>query len=56
MKLFLALLVLVGSYFYMLLHTTNIVLGQTQQLSHAYQTAGQTAADYAHQLSLGQKP
>jgi hypothetical protein len=37
MKLFLALLVLVGSYVYVLLHTTNLVLGQTQRLSQTYQ-------------------
>jgi hypothetical protein len=37
MKLLLVLGVLVGGYAYMLTQTTNIVLGQTQQLQHTYQ-------------------
>ena len=37
MKLFLVLLVLMGTYMYFLMHTTDIVLAQTQELSNTYQ-------------------
>lgn len=48
MKLFAALGLLVGAYLYMLLQTTNVVLGQTQQLSAAYQHVANNAdSDYA---------
>ena len=49
MKLFLALLVLVGSYMYLLMHTTNVVLGQTQRLSQTYQYV----ANHNDQLATG---
>ena len=49
MKLFLALLVLVGSYMYVLLHTTNLVLGQTQHLSQTYQYV----ANHGDELATG---
>lgn len=39
MKLLLALGVIAGMYLYVLLHTTNIVLNQTQQLHVQYQRA-----------------
>ncbi|MEO7363963.1 MAG: hypothetical protein ABIV43_00435 [Candidatus Saccharimonadales bacterium] len=39
MRVLLAMMVLVGAYMYLLLHTTTIVLGQTEQLSRVYQTA-----------------
>jgi hypothetical protein len=50
MKLFLVLGVLVGLYSYVLLHTTNIVLGQTQQLNATYQYV----ANNADRLAVGQ--
>ena len=37
MKLLLALLILVGGYFYLLSHTTDVVLSQTQHLEAQYQ-------------------
>jgi hypothetical protein len=37
MKLFLVLGALAGGYMYVLLHTTNIVMAQTQQLGATYQ-------------------
>jgi len=37
MKLFIAILMLVGAYMYMLMHTTDLVLAQTEQLSNTYQ-------------------
>lgn len=37
MKLLMVLGVLIGGYAYVLTQTTNIVLGQTQQLQHTYQ-------------------
>jgi hypothetical protein len=37
MKLLVVLAALVGAYLYFLLHTTNIVLAQTQQLNNTYQ-------------------
>ena len=43
MKLLLALGVIVGGYFYMLTHTTSIVLGQTQQLNAQYQYVANNA-------------
>ncbi len=50
MKLLLVLGVLAGGYAYVLLHTTDIVLAQTQQLHAAYQYS----ADYADQLANSQ--
>ena len=49
MKLFLALGVLVGAYVYVMLHTTDVVLNQTQHLHAQYQAA----ADQAEQLANG---
>jgi hypothetical protein len=43
MKLFLVLGVLVGGYLFILLHTTNLVLAQTQQLGATYQYVGNNA-------------
>jgi hypothetical protein len=43
MKLFAVLTVLVGLYTYTLLHTTNIVLSQTQHLNAVYQYVGNNA-------------
>ncbi len=47
MKLLLVLGVLVGGYFYMLTHTTNIVLQQTQRLDANYQYVANHADDIA---------
>lgn len=47
MKLFLVLLTIVGAYCYLLLHTTNVVLGQTQQLGNVYRNAGNYAQSVA---------
>ena len=49
MKLFLVLGVIVGGYMYLLMHTTNIVLSQTQQLTATYQNA----ADQADKIANG---
>jgi hypothetical protein len=46
MKLLLILLALVGGYMYFLLHTTNLVLSQTQQLSQTY-TSTETYSEAA---------
>jgi len=43
MKLLLALGVLAGLYTYVLLHTTDVVLSQTQQLSATYQYVANNA-------------
>ena len=43
MKLLVILGVLAGAYLYMLLHTTNIVMMQTQQLNATYQYVGNHA-------------
>jgi len=43
MKLLLALLILVGGYFYLLTHTTDLVLNQTQHLETQYQYAANNA-------------
>ncbi|HEY5441951.1 MAG TPA: hypothetical protein VIJ68_00250 [Candidatus Saccharimonadales bacterium] len=43
MKLLAALIILAGLYTYMLLHTTNIVLGQAQNLNATYQYVGNNA-------------
>lgn len=43
MKLFLALGVLAAAYTYMLLHTTDVVLNQTQHLNAAYQYVANNA-------------
>lgn len=49
MKLLIVILLLAGGYFYLLTHTTDIVLGQTQQLSAQYQSA----AAFTDRLSAG---
>ena len=49
MKLFLALLFIVGSYLAFLFSTTNIVLGQAQQLNNTYQYA----ANHADEIAAG---
>lgn len=43
MKLFVALGVLTGAYVYMLLHTTDMVLTQTQHLNATYQYVANNA-------------
>lgn len=53
MKLFLALLILVSSYIYMLLHTTNLVLGQTQRLGQTYQYVASHTEYHDEQLTTG---
>ena len=50
MKLFLALMFLTGTYMVFLLHTTNVVLGQTQQLNTTYQYV----ANNADKIAAGQ--
>ncbi len=50
MKLFLALVLIVGSYLGFLFSTTDTVLGQVDQLHATYQYA----ADNADQLATGQ--
>lgn len=47
MKLFLALLLLLGTYLYVLLQSTNLVLAQTQQLSRTYQSVASQADQLA---------
>jgi len=49
MKLFVVLVTLAGLYTFVLLHTTNIVLAQTQQLNQTYQYVAQ----HADQLATG---
>jgi hypothetical protein len=49
MKLFLALGVLVGLYVYVMMHTTTIVLDQTQHLNAQYQYV----AEHADELATG---
>ena len=49
MKVLLVLLALVGAYLYFMLHTTNIVLGQLQQLNHTYQYTADRAAKIVSQ-------
>ena len=51
MKLFLALVLIVGSYLGFLFYTTNIVLGQTKQLNATYQYV----ANNADQIAAGQQ-
>jgi hypothetical protein len=50
MKLFVVLTVLTSFYMYMLMHTTNIVLAQTQHLNASYQYV----ANNADRLAIGQ--
>lgn len=50
MKLFLALVFIVGSYLGFLFYTTDTVLGQVDQLHATYQYIG----DNADQLATGQ--
>ena len=52
MKLLIVLGALAAGYLYVLLHTTNIVLKQTQQLNAQYQYV----ADHADQIAAGQQP
>ena len=47
MKLFLALGVLAGLYTYVLLHTTDVVLAQTQHLNATYQYVANNADELA---------
>lgn len=49
MKLFLALLLLVGGYLYFLMHTTDTVLGMTKQLQNEYTYV----ANNADQIATG---
>lgn len=49
MKLLAVLGVLAGLYVYALLHTTNLVLNQAQQLNASYQYV----ANHADQLATG---
>jgi hypothetical protein len=49
MKLFLALLFITGSYLVFLFATTNIVLGQAQQLNDTYQYV----ANHADEIVAG---
>ena len=42
MKLLLALTVLVAAYLYAMLHTTDMVLGQTDKLNATYQNIANT--------------
>ena len=51
MKLLLVLGVLVGGYFYVLTHTTDMVLQQTQRLNANYQYV----ADHADEISAGRQ-
>jgi hypothetical protein len=50
MKLFVALVFVVGSYLSFMFYTTNIVLGQTKQLNATYQYV----ADNADKIAAGQ--
>ncbi len=50
MKLFLALVILAAGYTYVLLHTTSMVLAQTQQLNATYQYV----ANNADKIATGQ--
>lgn len=52
MKLFLALVFLVGSYLGFLFYTTNVVLGQTAHLNQTYQYV----ANNADEIAAGRKP
>jgi hypothetical protein len=57
MKLFLVLGVLASGYVYVLLHTTDIVLAQTQQLNATYQYVGSHADAIASgQSGQGDRP
>ncbi|HVX48459.1 MAG TPA: hypothetical protein VHA05_03850 [Candidatus Saccharimonadales bacterium] len=47
MKLFLALVFLVGSYLGMMFFTTNIVLGQVNNLNRTYQYVANNSDDIA---------
>ncbi|HSW85221.1 MAG TPA: hypothetical protein VLF79_01220 [Candidatus Saccharimonadales bacterium] len=47
MRLFLILGVLVGGYVYVLMHTTDLVLNQAQQLNATYQYVSQNADSIA---------
>jgi hypothetical protein len=49
MKLFLVLGILALAYTYVLMHTTDIVLAQTQHLNAAYQSAAKNADAIAGQ-------
>jgi hypothetical protein len=49
MKLFLVLGVLVSAYAYVLMHTTDIVLSQTQHLNVSYQYVAANADKIAGQ-------
>jgi hypothetical protein len=51
MKLFLALLFITGSYLSFLFYTTNIVLGQVDNLNSTYQYV----ANNADEIASGQK-
>ncbi len=52
MKLFLALVFITGSYLGFLFYTTNIVLGQVNNLNNTYQYV----ANNADEIATGQKP
>ncbi len=47
MRLFVALLILMGLYVFVLLHTTNIVLSQTQKLNATYQYVVNNSSELA---------
>ncbi len=47
MKLFVVLGVLVGAYMYVVLHTTDMVLTQTQHLNATYQYVANNADELA---------
>jgi hypothetical protein len=47
MKLFLALVFIVGSYLSFLFYTTDVVLGQTEQLNATYQYVANNADEIA---------
>jgi hypothetical protein len=49
MKLFLVLGVLASAYMYMLMHTTDMVLAQTQHLNASYQYVANNADKIAAQ-------
>lgn len=50
MKLFFALVLVVGSYMGFLLYTSNIVLAQTKQLNNTYQYV----ANHSDEIATGQ--
>jgi predicted negative regulator of RcsB-dependent stress response len=51
MKLFFALVLVVGSYLGFLFYTSNIVLAQTKQLNNTYQYV----ANHSDEIATGQK-